>query len=395
MSIKSHQIKILAVLPVTLIFYLLFSMISISISQVLLSISLLCWLILLLTKKQKFLVPPFFWAMAVYCILSLISSFLSVNPEVSLKDCRELLLFLIIPMVYTGFSREKEIKNASLALLASGYISILCSIFYFIFKASPGERVAGFMGHYMTQAGLLLLFSTMALSMFLFYRNRVRFLWGLGFLLSTIALIFTLTRCAWIGIIVASLVLLFLYKPKALIIIPLAVGLIFLLSPKNVKKRALSTFSFNGYSNTQRIEYLHAGIKIIKDFPLFGTGPDTVDMVFQNPKYGLSEEAKRNVHLHNNFTQIAAERGIPTLLAWLVFMIWIFISLIKLIKTKDSSVFPFAAASLAALLALITAGIFEYNFGDSEITSLFLYMMAVPFTLERILKDKTQINEEK
>ncbi len=395
MSIKSHQIKILAVLPVTLIFYLLFSMISISISQVLLSISLLCWLILLLTKKQKFLVPPFFWAMAVYCILSLISSFLSVNPEVSLKDCRELLLFLIIPMVYTGFSREKEIKNASLALLASGYITILCSIFYFIFKASPGERVAGFMGHYMTQAGLLLLFSTMALSMLLFYRNRVRFLWGLGFLLSTIALIFTLTRCAWIGIIVASLVLLFLYKPKALIIIPLAVGLIFLLSPKNVKKRALSTFSLNGYSNTQRIEYLHAGIKIIKDFPLFGTGPDTVDMVFQNPKYGLSEEAKRNVHLHNNFTQIAAERGIPTLLAWLVFMIWIFISLIKLIKTKDSSVFPFAAASLAALLALITAGIFEYNFGDSEITSLFLYMMAVPFTLERILKNKTQINEEK
>jgi len=395
MSIKSHQIKILAVLPVTLMFYLLFSMISISISQVFLFISLLCWLILLLTKKQKFLVPPFFWAMAVYCIFSLISSFLSVNPEVSLKDCRELLLFLIIPMVYTGFSREKEIKNASLALLASGCITILYSIFYFIFKALPGERVAGFMGHYMTQAGLLLLFSTMALSMLLFYRNKVRFLWGLAFLLSTIALIFTLTRCAWIGIIVASLVLLFLYKPKALIIIPLIVGLIFLLSPKNVKKRALSSFSVKSYSNAQRIEYLHAGIKIIKDFPLFGTGPDTVDMVFKNPKYGLSEEAKRNVHLHNNFTQIAAERGIPTLLAWLVFTIWIFISLIKLIKTKDSSVFPFAAASLAALLALITAGMFEYNFGDAEITSLFLYMIAVPFTLERILKDKTQINEHK
>lgn len=59
MSIKSHQIKILAVLPVTLIFYLLFSMISISISQVLLSISLLCWLILLLTKKTKISCAPF------------------------------------------------------------------------------------------------------------------------------------------------------------------------------------------------------------------------------------------------------------------------------------------------------------------------------------------------
>jgi O-antigen ligase len=128
---------------------------------------------------------------------------------------------------------------------------------------------------------------------------------------------------------------------------------------------------------------LKAGIKIIKDFPVLGTGPDTVEMVFQDPKYGLSEVAKKNVHLHNNFTQIAAERGIPTLLAWLVFIGWAFFSLIPILKNRDSPVFPYAATAGAAVLALVTAGFFEYNFSDSEIAVLFLYLITVPWASKR------------
>ena len=129
---------------------------------------------------------------------------------------------------------------------------------------------------------------------------------------------------------------------------------------------------------------MNAGIKIIKHRPLFGTGPNTVDMVFQHPRYGLSENAKRNVHLHNNITQIGAERGIPALLAWLTFMVWAAVSLIKLIRTRDPSVLPFSAAGLAALCALATAGLFEYNFADSEITVVFLYLITLPMALRRI-----------
>jgi O-antigen ligase len=267
----------------------------------------------------------------------------------------------------------------TLALLASGFLSALYSIGYFIFRAQPGERIQGFMGHYMTQAGLLLLFICAALSLFLFSRDKGRWLWGIAFLLTVFSLALTLTRSAWVAFVVAFSFVLFLYKPRTLILVPVVVGLFLLLSPQPMKKRALSIFNPKYYSNQQRIQYLKAGIKIIKDFPLLGTGPDTVDMVFQDPKYGLSEEAKRNVHLHNNFTQIAAERGIPTLLAWLAFIAWAFFSLIPLLKNRDPSVFPYAAAAGAALLALVTAGFFEYNFADSEITVLFLYLITVPF----------------
>jgi len=382
----------ISLLPIFIALYLLFSMISISASQIFLSLSLICWLIILIREKQKFTFPSFFWPLLVYAALSIVSSFMSVNPGVSLKDSKELLLFLIVPIVYTGFSEEKVLKKANLALLASAYLSCLYSLLYFFFKASPGERTAGFMGIVMTQAGLLLLFSCMALSILIFSRERIRYLWGLGLLLSLAALTITLTRSSWVGLVIASSLILFLYKPRALIIVPLAAGLFFLASPQPIKNKALNIFSLKYSSNKLRIEWVRAGIKIIRDFPLFGTGPDTVDMVFQNPKYGLSEDAKRFPHLHNNIIQTAAERGIPTLLAWLTFIVWAFISLIKLLKNKDPTLYPLTVAALAALLALFFAGLFEYNFADSEITMLFLYMITIPFTLA-LIQEKKEVDK--
>ena len=385
----------ISLLPLFLALYLLFSMVSISMSQIFIFFALICWIIILIRKKQKFIFPSFFWPLIVYAVLSLVSSFLSVNPETSLKDSKELLLFLIVPIVYIGFFEEKVLKKANLALLASAYLSCLYSLFYFFFKASPGERMAGFMGQVMTQGGLLLLFSCMALSMFLFTNDRIRYLWGLGLLLSLFALILTQTRSAWVGLAIAISLILFLYKPRALIIVPLAIGLFYVASPQYIKKRVLSIFSQKHISNKVRIEHMTVGIKIIKDFPLFGTGSNTVDMIIQNPKYELSEKAKKGgVHLHNNIIQIGAERGIPTLLAWLSFMIWAFISLIKFLKNKDSTLYPFTVVALAALLALFTAGLFEYNFADSEITMLFLYMITIPFSLARIQR-KDDLKEKK
>lgn len=366
-----------------LFFYLLFSFISISASQIFVFLAIIFFLIFLIREKQRFTFPSFFWLIIGYAFLSLLSSFFSVNPEISLADSRELLLFLIVPVVYTGFSRKEDIIIANYALLVSASLSSLYSIFYFFFKAYPGERVSGFMGHYMTQAGLLLLFSCLALSKMVFSRNKTRLLWAGALLLSLIALSLTLTRSAWVGLVVAASLILLLYKPKALIIIPVLVGFFFLFSPPHMKRRALSIFSLKSYSNQQRIQYIKAGIKIIKEFPLLGTGPDTVDMVFQHPKYGLSVEARRNVHLHNNLIQIAAERGIPTLLLWLSFMAWTFVSLSKLLRNKDPSLYLLTVAAMAAVAALISAGLFEYNFADSEITMLFLYLVTLPFSFLR------------
>lgn len=381
-----------SLLPVFIALYLLFSLVSISVSQIFLSFTLICWIILLIKEKKKFSFPVFFWPLLAYVALSLISTAFSVDPKVSLKDSKELLLFIIVPIIYTGFSKVNILKKANLALLVSAYAACIYSFFYYVFKARPWERVAGFMGQPMTQAGLLLLFSCMALSIFLFSRDKIRFFWGLGLILSLTALTLAQVKNAWIGLIIASCLILFFYKPKTLFFVPIVAALLYLGSPKSMKTRLIRSMSPKSQSIQLRIEYIKAGIKIIGDYPLLGTGPDTVDVVYQDSKYGLSEEAKSNVHLHNNILQTAAERGIFTLIAWLIFMALAFISLLNLLKNKDPTICFFTVAALAAILGLFTAGLFEYNFADSEITALFLYIITIPFTLARIKDKETPVN---
>jgi hypothetical protein len=69
-------------------------------------------------------------------------------------------------------------------------------------------------------------------------------------------------------------------------------------------------------------------------------------------------------------------------------MVWTFLSLLKLRRRKDPVLNPFTVAALAAIIGLAMAGLFEYNFADSEITTLFLYIVTVPFALDRIQRKK-------
>jgi O-antigen ligase len=346
-----------------LAFSLLFSLVSISLTEGFLFLATALWAIGLIVEKRRFAAPMFIIPLLVYMALSLLASAYSVNAAVSFRDCREMALYLMIPVAYMSFRGLRDVRRANYAVFASAAVSVLYAVYRVLFKAGPEERIMGFMGHYMTQAGLLALFMSLALAMALFGKGRARYLWAAAALAAGAALEMTLTRSAW----------------KFVLVVPALVVAVFFASPASVKKRALSIFTLEGYSNRMRVEYLRAGAGIIRDYPLLGTGPDTVDMVFQNPKYGLSEEAKRNVHLHNNVVQIAAERGLPALAAWLAFVVWVGVSLVKVVRARDPARLPLAAGGLAALTVLVVAGFFEYNFGDSEIAILFLYLITMPF----------------
>ncbi len=55
------------------------------------------------------------------------------------------------------------------------------------------------------------------------------------------------------------------------------------------------------------------------------------------------------------------------------------ISLLHRFKGETGELKALAAAGLAALAALVTAGFFEYNFGDSEVALFFLLIITLPF----------------
>ena len=94
--------------PLALTFFLLTSMVSISASQIFLGVAFLLWLIVQVRSKQKPEFPGFFWILLAYALLTLVSCARSDNPAVSFPDSRSLLIFLIVPLVYSGFRQKKR-----------------------------------------------------------------------------------------------------------------------------------------------------------------------------------------------------------------------------------------------------------------------------------------------
>jgi O-antigen ligase len=370
----------------------LFSMISISFTQAFWGLALLAFLILLSLRLARFSVPAFFWPLLLYAGWSLLATAASIDRRSSLKDAPELLLLLLVPVAVAAFRRRSDLRFPLAALFLSGLAASIWAGIQFLGRTRADQRIEGFMTHYMTQAGLLGLFITFALAQALFGRGRLRLAWAAVLLPSGAALVMTLTRNAWLGVAAAAALLLALWKPKALLLAPVLAALLYLAAPGVVKSRVLSIFDRTDPSNLARVEYARMGLKIAGQRPVFGVGPDTVDELFDEPAYGLSDYARRSVHLHNNFLQIAAERGLPALAAWIAFLVLAAVHLARRFRaaggatgsgaggtTGDAAARPLAAAGLGALALLVVAGFFEYNFGDSEVAQLFLLMLALPF----------------
>ena len=121
---------------------------------------------------------------------------------------------------------------------------------------------------------------------------------------------------------------------------------------------------------------LQVGAGIVSDHPLTGVGPAMVQRVYPQyrPDYAIE---KVNPHLHNVPMQIAAERGLPALAVFVWFIVSLVGALIRMFRSGRQRLL--AASALAGTAAMLSAGLFEYNFGDSEFLMLFLVLITLPF----------------
>ena len=120
------------------------------------------------------------------------------------------------------------------------------------------------------------------------------------------------------------------------------------------------------------------GRDVVRDHPVFGLGPEQIHPNYERYRQAYPEAVNAtNPHLHNVPIQIAAERGIPALLAWLWFVAVAVRDLWRRLRRRVAP--DLAGAGLAALIAMLAAGLFEYNFGDSEFLMLLMGLITLPF----------------
>jgi O-antigen ligase len=297
---------------------------------------------------------------------------------------------MIVPIAYRLLRGARSLKAIDVIITVGALHAIYGIVQYGVMGDDINQRVQGLLGHYMTYSGVIMLVACSAAARVMF-RQEDRLWSAIVMPALLVALALTLSRNAWVGACAGIGTLLLLRDFRLVGLLPVAVGIFIALAPTTMTDRLYSTFNLRRaassdtsqatvQSNRDRVAMIRSGIRIIKDHPLVGVGPDMIIQVY--PHYRDPEAVRQlNPHLHNVPLQIAAERGLPALAMWL----WFVATLIRdFIRLRRNSPYPFVpTAGLAVVVAMLTAGMFEHNFHDSEFLMLFLLLVTLPYAADR------------
>lgn len=348
---------------------------SIAAGQILLALAAIGWLAVLARARQRPASPAFMLPLLLYAVWTLVATVYSRNPAESLRADKELLLLLVVPMTMTLLRGARAARTLD-ALISVGPIVALLGVYQYALLDynSLGQRPQGTLSHYMTYSGVLMLLVCATAARLLFEPGR-RIWPALIMPALVVALGATLSRNAYVGAMAGLAVLLLLRDFRLIALLPVAVAGVILFAPSHIVDRAYSMFDLKDPTNRDRVAMARAGVAIIDDEPLTGVGPDMVEHVY--PEYRTDDAVNIEVqHLHNVPLQIAAERGLPALALWVWFVAVAARDLLRKVRREQTAL---AAAGLAALAATVTAGMFEYNFGDSEFLVPLLALLTLPF----------------
>jgi O-antigen ligase len=258
-------------------------------------------------------------------------------------------------------------------------------------STSRDWRAAGFFGHYVTYAEALQLVLALAVGLFVCVQRK-RSKLGLLLLFAVAAFVFalllTVTRASWIASLVSGLVILLCSSSRRTIAIGGAVALALVLVGVLVlrQQRSINPFDRGDQSTTWRETVWREGSNLLVSKPrhlLVGVGMDSIKghrrewKLFDNGRLPPG-------HMHSNLLQLALERGVPTLICWLIMlgvyarMLW---RMTRTAAVDDWIERGLVLGALGGLCGFFLSGLVHYNWGDSEVVTIFYFIMGLNLSL--------------
>lgn len=327
--------------------------------------------------SKRLLAPSFhilYFPLALYGIDSTISALVSNRRIHSFGESALWGKMLLFPAALIVLRNVPRARGTALRMfLVFGALAAAIGVEQYVALGGRDleHRITGPAAHVMTLSGLLL---PTALTFLVLWLDDVRNIVLIaGAALTNAALVITFTRSAWIGWVVAVAVLLILRKPRALVwAVPAAIVAVSF-APLPVFSRLVSSFDTKQSSNLDRIRMAEAGVEMIKDYPAFGVGPANVKEVY--PLYRKHDAPRFRIpHLHNNLIQLWAERGVLALVAYLILQV---LFLRECARAWSGPAGKFAEIGVVVAVGLAAAGLFEFNFGDTEVFWTLLDVFAI------------------
>jgi hypothetical protein len=362
-------------------------LVSIAAAQTLLAMAVVGWI---LTRPRPVVWPSYVIPLCAFMVATVLALVMSPQPEVGMGAVRKFVLFvmgILAASLVTTPRRARISIGALLAVAAAVSVYALGQFAtkYVNFLTNAGvdptvnERITGLMSHWMTFSGEQLLVWCAAVPAMLILGRR----WMIPVGIVGAALVLSFTRSVWVGAFCGVAVIALLVPRKVLIGVAIPIAIVAVAASGLIYQRVSRSFQDPSFTpDTNRVELFYGGARMIKEHPLVGVGPERIQTEF--PRYYGGPDI-RNVtyygHLENNVMQLAAERGLICLAAFLWLVFEMYRSLVSMLKSAETETRPFILSALAALTGFMVSGFFSYNFGDSEILMLLLFIVSLPYGL--------------
>ncbi|MEW6088373.1 MAG: O-antigen ligase family protein [bacterium] len=359
-------------------------------------------------KEIKFQKTDLDFPVLIYLITFISASIFSSQPKVSFLYFRDFLLHIgMAYLLINNIDNKNKLEAILFILIIAVLYSVSRGIYHHIkMQLSYWNRNYYSFGGRAEFGAVTVLLIPILISFLMNYRKKTAasIFFILGLIILIMGLIISYSRGSWIGFTGVFLFLIILNNRvlknwKFFLLILLTVVLLYLILPASIKTRIISIANFKQDSIGDRLPTWGSSLKMIKDFPFFGTGPGTYDVVVQKYKgVEVKEEWPRGWHAHNIFLHIAPENGIIGLVSFLIIIVISFRKCFELrnkiedIKLKN--LLDGIMLSLVGYFFCSQTTIFFANHNKNEKISMFLWFnIALIFIIENIVKKQEELNE--
>ena len=376
---------------------------SLNAASVFLALGAVLWLGKMLTAGRMDLrATPFDTLIALLVALSALSILASPDRGLSFYNYYHLMgrYLVLYYLVVNNVQSMEQLKRLVITVLVSSGLVVAYGFYQYIhgvdisaFEWVDGEqfpdlkmRVFSTLHNPNLLASFLVVMMAIAGGLGL-HTNRFRdkaVYFGLVLALGT-CLVLTYSRGAWLSVLAVISLYGFLYNKRLLwLLILLPIGI--MAGHEVVMERLMSIANPTDTSATLRIALWESTLAMIAHNPFLGIGWGAYSMVYPEYDFFVLDAGTKIFHAHNMYLHIAAEIGIPGLLAFLGLICGHAVVAFRLAASaRNRWTGGLMMGVLAALLGIAVSGFTDYTMFSTQMSMLFwlLNAMVMVVRLER------------
>jgi O-antigen ligase len=282
---------------------------------------------------------------------------------------------VMVSSVYGVYQRIQGVK------VNTSYVDVTVN------EGMPG-RVESYFDNPNTFAEVLILLLPLVLALILTAKHWLPRLIACGiFVIGIVALGMTYSRASWIGMAVAIVVFVCLWKPRLLpaLIVLCLICIPFI--PSTIWNRLLTITNTSDSSTASRVPLYQAALAVIRKSPISGAGLGTAAVQEYISENNLYHASAPFVHAHNIYLEVWIESGILGFLGFCGSLFWNIKNTARTVNRSASSAARTITASCAAsLCGAMVCGLADYLWNYPRVMSIFWFVFAMAIAGTKICR---------